>query len=461
MLSSLETATRIQRLDGEERRAWESKLADYRLERGHIEDEARDDWRLGEADRARAVAARKARAERAREALDRTLAAAQRVNLAGRELASPRQGELYLAYFPLGAATWVGFAIEATGTTARVLGDVPLPAAPEVIAPPPGAAPAPHGDDSTPHGAEPAPVDDALAQRLSDRLLAPFRPQIERARAVRFFVPRALRAVDLHALPLGGRLLIERVPVTYGLDVRGEGGASPAPLAAPPRTEAIVVADPSGGLPDARAEGDAVRSHLAANGLAAVLLTAQGDDGTTTGKGAPASAATGHPAQGDDGRAPLRATSERVRLRLEGGAAAIFHLAGHARFSGTDGWESAIPLADGGALTVGDVLALASVPRLVVLSGCETGRSDGLGLAHAFVAAGAEAAVGTTRVVPDTDAARVMALFYANLRTDLPAADAAALALQATARALLHPAQAPSGDRPPRVDWESFRVFVP
>jgi len=140
---------------------------------------------------------------------------------------------------------------------------------------------------------------------------------------------------------------------------------------------------------------------------------------------------------------------------------ALFHLAGHAHFSGTDGWESTIPLADGGALTVGDVLALASVPRLVVLSGCETGRSDGLGLAHAFVAAGAEAAIGTTREVPDADAARVMALFYESLRPDLPAADAAALALQKAARALLHPEQATTGARPPPVDWRSFRVFVP
>lgn len=142
-----------------------------------------------------------------------------------------------------------------------------------------------------------------------------------------------------------------------------------------------------------------------------------------------------------------------MRSELSRGAY-LFHFAGHARFSGTDGWESAMPLADGGALTVGDVLALGSVPRLVVLSGCETGRSDGLGLAHAFVAAGASAAVGTTRVVPDDHAARVMALFYEHLRADLPPADGAAIALQAAARDLLRDGRAP-------IDWQSFRVFVP
>jgi CHAT domain-containing protein len=90
----------------------------------------------------------------------------------------------------------------------------------------------------------------------------------------------------------------------------------------------------------------------------------------------------------------------------------------------------------------------------VVLSGCETGRSDGLGLAHAFVAAGAGAAVGITRPVPDFEAEAVMLRFYDKLRRDAPPDEAAASALQAAAKAILR-------DRSAAPAWKSFRVFVP
>ena len=101
-----------------------------------------------------------------------------------------------------------------------------------------------------------------------------------------------------------------------------------------------------------------------------------------------------------------------------------------------------------------DVFALSSVPRLVVLSGCETGRSDGLGLAHAFVAAGARAVVGITRVVPDAGARAAMQVFYANLPANKPSAEAATIALQAMTRTLLRDGRAGAA-------WKSFRVFVP
>lgn len=405
MLSSLETATRIEGMTGDERRAWESRIAAYRRERERIEDEARDDWKLSSEERARAAADRRSREERAREALDRALAA-RRASPA-HPLSAPREGELFLVYFRIGRDTWAGFAIDASGTTARVL---------------------------------PATSD------LGERFLAPFRARIDRARHVRFFVPSALRDIDFHALPYDGAPLIERVPVTYGLDVRDEPPPAdrpsipwdpnqPAPAPSipwdPNHPFAMIVADPSGGLPQARVEGEAVRRRIEAIGVTAALLGAQGEP----------------------------PTSERVRAHLARGAF-LFHFAGHARFSGTDGWESAIPLADGGALTVGDVLALSPAPRLVVLSGCETGRSDGLGLAHAFVAAGAQAAVGTTRVVPDAAAARVMALFYENLQPGPSEADAASLALRAAVRALLREHRA-SGVPDDAVDWKSFRVFVP
>ncbi len=154
--------------------------------------------------------------------------------------------------------------------------------------------------------------------------------------------------------------------------------------------------------------------------------------------------------------APSRASHAAVRSALERGDVTLFHFAGHAKFSGTDGWDSQIPLAEGGLLRVSDVLSLPSVPRLVVLSGCETGHADGLGLAHAFVAAGAGAAVGITRVIPDTEAHDLMRLFYARLSLDAPAptASAAATALQAAVRDLRRTGNS-------TLAWESFRVLVP
>ena len=389
MLASLETVERIRALTGDERRAWEARLAAYRLERARIEDEARGDWALSEQQRARAAAARRAREEAARAALEEALAAAAPGVSPRRALPSPSEGELFLVYFPTGPSAWTGFAIEPSGVTAR-----PLPEA-----------------------------------DLEDRYLRPFRAEIERARHVRFFVPRALRAIDFHALPFDRAPLIERVPVTYGLDVRS--AAEPAPLspgASDRRPAALVVADPQGTLPEARREGELVHRDLTGRGLAASLLSAT---------------------------APGRASHAAVRAALDRGDVALFHFAGHARFSGTDGWDSQIPLAEGGLLRVSDVLSLPSVPRLVVLSGCETGLADGLGLAHAFVAAGAGAAVGITRVIPDTDAGEVMRLFYTRLTLPSPAGTpaAAASALQAAVRDLRR--------RHSAVAWESFRVLVP
>ena len=155
--------------------------------------------------------------------------------------------------------------------------------------------------------------------------------------------------------------------------------------------------------------------------------------------------------------APSRASHAAVRSALERGDISLLHFAGHAKFSGTDGWDSQIPLAEGGLLRVSDVLSLPSVPRLVVLSGCETGRADGLGLAHAFVAAGAGATVGVTRVIPDTDAHEVMRRFYARLSRDAPATPTAATtaaALQAAVRDLRRTGNS-------TLAWESFRVLVP
>jgi CHAT domain-containing protein len=70
---------------------------------------------------------------------------------------------------------------------------------------------------------------------------------------------------------------------------------------------------------------------------------------------------------------------------------------------------------------VDDILALPRSPRWVVLAGCEAGASseasavESLGLAHAFVGAGARAVIAPVRPVPDRETAALMQALYRRL----------------------------------------------
>lgn len=145
-------------------------------------------------------------------------------------------------------------------------------------------------------------------------------------------------------------------------------GPAPREVASPQR--ALVVADPRGDLPQARREGDEVSALLRAHGWTVELRT---------------------------GAAATRAAVEAGLAEV-----ALLHYAGHGRDLDDRRWDGALLLADG-QLEVADVVASATVPRWVVLSGCQTaviGRGD-LTLAQAFVVAGAQAVVATATVVDD------------------------------------------------------------
>ncbi len=253
-------------------------------------------------------------------------------------------------------------------------------------------------------------------EALADRLLRPFAGPIRRARGVRVLPVGELHAVDFHALPFDGGPLLAAKPVVYGLDL----ARAPAPPDGGAR-RALVVGDPTGNLPAARREAQGVAAALAsAGGWTPELLLGEETRGAA------------------------------VRRALPG--AGLFHYAGHAIAAG---WDSALPLAAGGGLTVADVLALDRAPAWVVLSGCETGAApelaavESMGLAQAFVSAGAEAVVAAVRPLSDRDAAAVVDRFYAELgRTGSPA--------EALRRAQLGARARGEGG-----DWAGFRVFVP
>jgi tetratricopeptide (TPR) repeat protein len=254
-------------------------------------------------------------------------------------------------------------------------------------------------------------------EALARALLAPFAGELARARRLDVVAYGSARSIDVHALPWPRAPLGTTLPVTYPLDL---AGAAADPL---PSGRALVVGDPSSDLRGARVDLESVIRQLGATPAWSV----------TTLRGA-------------------AATSAAVQRAL--GAADLFHYSGHARFAGRDGVTSALTLAEDGELSVTDVLALPRVPSRVLLFGCETGRAsrearaEGLGLAQAFLLAGARQVVATTRPVDDTVASTIARAVYAHLaeRADLSEA--------------LRAAQADAWERGV-VGWEAFRVLAP
>jgi hypothetical protein len=241
--------------------------------------------------------------------------------------------------------------------------------------------------------------------------LAPHRDKIAAAKRIRVLPYGAGHAVDVHALPFEGELLVDRAPVVYALDLVGEHRVPPE--------GALLVADPTGDLPAARTEAEVVEKAFASK-----LTSLRGSAATTD--------------------AVLHALPQ----------ASLFHYAGHAIYVGDDPWESVLPLANG-RLSIVDVLALPSAPRVVSLFACESGRTvtrgEGLGLAQSFLAAGSEIVIASTRDVADGLAAALAREMYGNvgydLSTDVPTS--------------LRRAQIALRKRAPESDWAAFRAFVP
>jgi CHAT domain-containing protein len=257
---------------------------------------------------------------------------------------------------------------------------------------------------------------------LTGLLLAPFSDSIRSAERVRVLPYGRLRAVDFHALPFEGEPLLARHIVVYSLDLPTR--SSPA---LPGRPIALLVSDPEGDLPAARQEA------------ATVATTVRGWGSRWGFK----------PLNGP------KAQAGAVRAALP--AAGLFHYAGHGVFAGFAGWSSALPLADGSRLTLGDVLALRRAPAWVVLSACDAGRSseeapgEGIGLANAFLLAGSQGVVAARRPVADRSTRDLMRELYRGWQ---PGKDLARQ-LQRTqlAQRLIDPSA--------NAAWASFRLLVP
>ncbi|MBX3186828.1 MAG: CHAT domain-containing protein [Labilithrix sp.] len=265
------------------------------------------------------------------------------------------------------------------------------------------------------------PAPGASAAELAAALLDPVAARLSASRRVRVRAYGAWRNVDVHALPWGGSALVDHVAVDYPL------GLATRPSTIERERRAVVIGDPTGDLP--RARGEAVSVARALEGRMPAKLLVGGD-------------------------ATSRAVTEQIAR------AAMLHYAGHGVYAGLEGWESALPLAEGGRLAIGDLLALTPAPRRVVLSGCEAARSDGeaegLGLAQALVAAGADEVLAPIRPVSDAIAGKLAEALYAGAAGDaaIDLGDAGALARAAREALRRLRASDAAGD------WAAFRVLA-
>jgi CHAT domain-containing protein len=241
---------------------------------------------------------------------------------------------------------------------------------------------------------------------------------------LRVTLPAELAELDVHAMSVGGRALIERVPVAYTLEPssspKGDVGAGAS------ADSVVVIGNPSGDLPRSEVEATEVAERFPGSQL---LLGNQ---------------------------------ASRSALSSQLTNAHLLHFAGHGRAGGVDGTDSALMLSADQFLALGDVLALGHVPEFVVLSACSSGlstdRGAGLSIGQAFVLAGAQAVIAAGRAISDSESERFTRALYDHLlgaegSHTLPSGSHAwAAALRATALEF-------QGD--PATDWASVRLLLP
>ena len=231
-------------------------------------------------------------------------------------------------------------------------------------------------------------------ERLHDLLLRPVADRLEGKR-VRIIPHGILHGLPFHAMESGGAALVDLCTVSYvpslaTLELLSR--RSPASVAAP---MVLGVADRA--APLIRREVDAVRRRL-------------------------------HGARVFRGRAATREVLRRSEDRPS-----LLHVACHGMYSEDGPWSSGLRLGDTW-LSLPDLYAMKGMARLVVLSGCETGRGtvysgdEWVGLVRGFLQAGAGAVVASLWEVHDRCTLSLMEDFYAGLANGLPVAHALTMA---------------------------------
>jgi len=225
------------------------------------------------------------------------------------------------------------------------------------------------------------------AEELSARIAKAAAPMLAGAPSVHLHVHRSFAA-----LPLDRSLAaLLAVPIAFAVDAPSR---SPG-LACAGARRALLVTNPQQNLWAASESARVIQGDLARMGFRVDTL---------------------------EGAAATRAA---IEARLADSCTALFQYDGHAVAvvpRGASGLASGLPrdrtddallLAGGDTLTAADVLRLPRVPDKVVLNGCTTAAPEGLGLALAFVLAGAAQVIASLDEVPADDAAKFTRKLFA------------------------------------------------
>lgn len=221
---------------------------------------------------------------------------------------------------------------------------------------------------------------------LGEELLEPLSEHLAKVQRVRVLASGRAQDVDVHLLSWRGVPLFEHVAVAYGAELPRAASVHVAEA----KPSALLVADPTEGLPQAHEEVRDAAAWMRDRGWSLEVL-------------------------GVD-----EADREHVHAALEG--VSFFYFAGHGVHEpgitperslppyagGSEGWPAHLVLKDNTMLGIHDVLMLSSAPRHVALLGCETGLpgsgGGGMSLALAFLVAGAEEVVATRIETSDVSA---------------------------------------------------------
>jgi hypothetical protein len=186
-------------------------------------------------------------------------------------------------------------------------------------------------------------------------------------------------SLQLHNAIFFSEPMLKRLSVVYSTDLPPRTTSPEAPRVA------FIAADAQRDLSRAREEAREVEKHLLERGWKTEAVLGESAS-----------------------RSKVLSTITRVSL---------FHYAGHGHFAGGEGFDSALQLS-GGELNVGEILTATGAPSWVILSSCDTGknastaRSTGLGVASAFLIAGARAVIASDVSIGDARAARFMSSLY-------------------------------------------------
>lgn len=216
--------------------------------------------------------------------------------------------------------------------------------------------------------------DDASAARLYDLLIRPVAGAIGDVRALIVIPDELLERVPFAALGDGKRALVERMAVAIApsaMALRAESAGR-----APSRIAAV-------GLPSGRGVGSAAlpEAEIELTEIGALYRNVD--------------------------RVDARDVSPRA-VEESASAADVLHIAGHTEGEATTAGEALASAGD--AISWRTIAAMREMPRVVVLSACNTLRRPhdadrrALSLAGAFVAAGARDVVGTLAPIGDADA---------------------------------------------------------